>query len=184
MLRILRTLVLTLVLLMIGFLVVGFFLPTEYRVSRQIEIDAPPEAVHAYVGDLSRWDEWTPWKEMDPALKITLGEKTAGVGASQSWTGSDGPGSLEFKKSSPRDGVEFALYLQEGQEPIDAALQYAVANGKTNVEWSMAGDFDLPVFGGYMAWMVEKIVGPTYERGLESLKSKVEGKAPPSESTP
>jgi hypothetical protein len=178
MFRILRTLVLTVVLLIIAFVLVGFFLPTEYRVRRTIEIDAPPEVVHTYVGDLKKWGEWTPWKEMDPALEVTLGDKTTGVGATQSWSGADGSGSLEFKKSSAQDGVEFAWSLQEGEYQCDGALQYAVANGKTNVEWSMAGDFDIPVVGGYFRWTMDALVGPTFERGLEKLKNRVEGKIP------
>ncbi|MFG0334978.1 MAG: hypothetical protein ACF8TS_16600, partial [Maioricimonas sp. JB049] len=43
------------------FLVVAYLLPDSYRIERRIVIDAPPEEIHAWVGHLKRWPEWTVW---------------------------------------------------------------------------------------------------------------------------
>ena len=40
--------------------VVGLFLPRDYEVSRSIVIQASREAVHARVGELRAWPNWSP----------------------------------------------------------------------------------------------------------------------------
>lgn len=66
---------------MIVFVVGGMMLPMKYRLSRAIEIQAKPEAIHEYVGELKKWDMWAPWKEEDPNIVTSYGEITSGVGA-------------------------------------------------------------------------------------------------------
>ena len=102
--KILKTLISTIVILIVIVVVVGLFLPTSYTVERSIVIDAGPSQIHKYVGDLNNWNSWEPWSEGDPSLIITHGEKTKGVGASQSWVGNNGDGALTFTKDSPAEG--------------------------------------------------------------------------------
>ena len=40
---------------------IGLMLSPAYRVERSVVVDATPAQVHALVGDLARWEEWTPW---------------------------------------------------------------------------------------------------------------------------
>jgi len=75
-------------------IIVGLFLPSNYMVTRTVEISATPDQIHEYVGDLKRWPEWSPWKKADPTIEFTLGALTEGVGTSQSWTDKSGGGSL------------------------------------------------------------------------------------------
>ena len=64
-------------LLLIGLVMaVGVLLPTEYSLSRSLVINAYPEQIHKYVGDLTKWDLWSPRKEEDPSMVTTFGEKT------------------------------------------------------------------------------------------------------------
>ena len=107
--KILKTLLSIVIVLIIVVVVVGLFLPTSYTVERSIVIDAPPAKIHRYVGDLNNWNSWEPWREGDPSLVITHGEKTKGVGASQSWVGDSGDGALTFTKDSPTEGIEYEL---------------------------------------------------------------------------
>ena len=96
---------------MIVFVVGGTMLPTQYSLSRAIEIQAKPEAIHDYVGNWKKWDGWAPWKEEDPDIVTTYGEITYGVGASQSWMDSEGGGSLTLTKSSPEQGTNMICFL-------------------------------------------------------------------------
>lgn len=96
-------------LLFIVAIVVGFFLSNEFRVERSLVMQASPDAVYELVGDLEKWPIWGPWKDADEALKVTLGEQTQGVGASQSWVGTDGGGRLVFTAADPLEGVTFDL---------------------------------------------------------------------------
>lgn len=147
-----KSLLIALIILIIILIIVGLFLPTEYSVSRSTIIDASPEEIHDYVGDLKKWNAWEPWREEDPSIVITCGEKTSGVGASQPWTGKDGDGSLIFTSSSPINGVEYDLFFDQGKyECKSAMLYYPVNEGKTKVTWSMKGDMNTPIVRGYLA---------------------------------
>ena len=105
------------ILLIISFaficlVVIGLFLPTEYTVTRSINIDSTQEKIHKYVGELNNWDKWSPWLESDPTIKVNVGEKTSGVGATQSWEGKDGSGSLVFTATDPQKGID-SVHLKE-----------------------------------------------------------------------
>lgn len=161
----------------LAFVLVGALLSREYRSSRSVVVNAPPAKVHALVDELKRWDEWTPWKEMDPTIVTTYGPKTSGVGATQSWTGADGTGRLVITKSDPATGVEFDLVFNDGGEdmPAKAWITYAPSGGSTTVEWGMTGTMDVPVIGGYLAKMSDLMVGGMFEDGLAKLKTRAEG---------
>ncbi len=157
-----------------AFVAMGSFLPTTYLVSRTVTIEADAATIHKVVGDLKKWDLWAPWKDEDPTILTTFGEKTTGVGASQSWVGKDGDGSLTFTASSPTRGIEYDLYFDKGAYQCWAAMLYKPEGNKTVVEWVMKGNMDTPVLGGYVAMMMDSAVGGMFERGLYKLKEVVE----------
>ena len=165
-----------LLILIAIFIVIGLFLPKDYTVSRSIVIDSDSETIHQYVGDLSNWELWSPWIESDPTLEIKLGEKTKGEGASQSWRGEDGSGSLTFVKSDPERGVQYDLDFNDGQYKCVASFDYESQGDSTKVTWNMQGSMDVPIIGGYLASKVDSLVGLEFEKGLEKLKNVVENK--------
>lgn len=163
--------VVLLVLLIIA-AVVGFLLPHDYRVEESVVINAKPSKIHELVGDLRRWDDWTPWKEMDPTVKVEFGAETKGVGASQTWTGKDGTGFLKFTASDEDKGIEYEMKLDE--MPANGAIRYERVGDGTKVTWSMSGDMDMPVIGGYFALLAPRLIGGSFEKGLEKLKAQAE----------
>ena len=173
--KVLRTLFSIIVVIIIVVVVVGLFLPTSYTVERSIVIDAPPNQIHKYVGNLENWGTWEPWREEDPTIVVTRGEKTKGVGASQSWVGDSGDGALTFTKDSPTEGIEYDLVFDGGTYVCRGAMIYdPLEDGETKVTWTMTGDMGTPVIGGYFALMMDSMVGQTFDKGLSNLKSAVE----------
>ena len=160
---------------------VGFVLPTDFAVAKSVTIDAEPAQVHAWVGDLQKWPEWGPWHEDDPTMVTTLGDKTVGVGANQSWTGKDGDGELTLTESDPATGIAYDMaFIMDGERyPSSAVMSYEKVDGGTQVTWSMEGDVGgmmPPVIAGYMnTFMMKGSIGDMFERGLAALKGKVEG---------
>lgn len=173
--RLVKNLLLAILIILILIVVVGLFLPTSYTVERSVVIDAGPEKVHEYVGDLNKWEEWAPWKEEDPSIVVTKGEKTKGVGASQYWVGDSGDGALTITKDSPEEGIEYDLVFEGGLYECQSAVMYEeLKDGDTKVTWEMNGDMNSPIIGGYFALMMDSMVGEMFDRGLNNLKSKVE----------
>lgn len=160
--------------LFITAIVVGFFLSNEFSVSRSTVVDASPEEVYKLVGDLESWPIWGPWKDADEALKVTLGEQTKGVGASQSWVGTDGDGRLVFTSADPQEGVSFDLLFNEDAFANTSSITYEKGEGGLVVTWQMAGKVPAPVVGGYLARMMPDMVSPMFDDGLAKLKKAVE----------
>ena len=176
--KILKTLLSIVIVLIVIVVVVGLFLPTSYTVERSIVIDAPPAKIHEYVGDLKKWSDWEPWREGDPTIVITHGEKTKGVGASQSWVGDSGDGALTFTKDSPIEGIEYDLVFDDGTYESQSAVKYSpLEDGETEVTWIMTGDMGTPVIGGYFVLMMDSMVGKMFDNGLVNLKNTVEGQS-------
>src|SRR5690242_10159044 len=77
--------------------------PPEFRVSRSTAIAAPPADVFPQVNDLHNMNEWSPWLEPDPNIKLTYEGPAAGKGASYSWEGNNqvGAGKLTIVDSHP-----------------------------------------------------------------------------------
>jgi len=173
--RAIKTLFTVIFALAVLILVVGILLPSSYTVERSVVIEASPDEVHKYVGDLKKWEEWTPWKEDDPTIVVTYGEETKGVGASQYWVGDSGTGSLTFTKDSPEEGVEYDLTFDGGAYECKSAMKYNPLSGnETKVTWTMAGDMGQSIVGGYLVLMMDSMVGGMFDKGLSNLKNKVE----------
>ena len=162
-----------LVLLILG--VVGYFLPTQYAISKSITIAASSDKIHEYVGDLNKWQEWTPWKGKDPDIEIILGDKTTGIGATQSWKDKHGGGSLVFTAWSPDKGIEYDLFFQGGKYKSKSVIAYTSStNKKTKVKWTLRGDTNVSIIGGYLALFMKYSVGSMFQEGLDQLKIMVE----------
>lgn len=170
-----KRILMALILLVTVLAVVGLFLPTRYTVSRSIAIAADRERIHEHVGDLEKWDTWTPWREADPSLVIALGGQTRGVGASQSWSGRDSTGVLTLTMSSPQQGIEYDLFFDGGDFQSVATIRYESLGDGTTVTWTMDGRMDAPLIGGYLAAAMDVWAGPMLARGLEKLKAVAEG---------
>lgn len=173
--RFIKTAAVVLIILIVTVAVIGLFLPAKYSVESSIVINAAPEKVHNYVSDLKKWDEWAPWKEEDPSIVVTLGEKTSGAGASQSWVGDSGTGALTITESSPDNGIKYDLLFDGGTyECRGSVMYYRLPDGNTRVTWDMSGDMGKSLTSGYFALLMDTMVGNMFEKGLKNLKNVVE----------
>jgi uncharacterized membrane protein len=156
---------------------VGFALPAGYAVERSVVIDAPRERVHALVADLEQWPRWQPWQDEDPTIEITIGEKSAGFGATQSWSGESGSGEHTFTLSDQDRGIVYDLSIEGGTWSAVGAVSYEVVPGNdaaTRVVWTMTGDNSESFIGRYFNLAVDAMVGPMFERGLAKLEQAAE----------
>jgi uncharacterized protein YndB with AHSA1/START domain len=174
MIKALKIVLVVVAILGVAFVGIGFALPSDYQVERSVVIDADSPRVHAYVGNLARWPDWTPWQDADPTVRITRGARTSGVGAHQSWVGDGGSGELTFTESSPQTGIVYDLSFDEGAYRSEAAMRYHAEGTSTRVTWTMEGDVGMNIVGRYFAFMMDSMVGPMFESGLADLKTNVE----------
>src|SRR3954451_4901742 len=101
--RFLKRLLIGVVLLIAAFLVVVWFQPDDYRLTRSTVIAAPAARVFAQVNDLKKWHDLSPWAKLDPNDRVTFAGPQSASGAMITWDGHDkiGAGTLTIMESRP-----------------------------------------------------------------------------------
>jgi len=160
----------------VGVLVaVGFVLPRQVHVERSVSIARPATEVFPLTNSLSRFNDWSPWADIDPAAKITFAGPDSGVGASMHWTGNSkvGTGTDTIVESVADRHVGLELEFS-GRDKARSSIELVPAGGGTTVTWTFDMDAGVGPVGRYFGLLMDKFIGPDYERGLGRLKSLAE----------
>lgn len=174
--KLIKFLFIGLVGLLVLLLVVGMVLPNEYEVTRSTNIEAPPVIVYGQVNDLTKWEAWSPWKERDPGMKITYGDKSIGEGASYSWTGDvSGSGTLTIIGAEMGSRIDTRVEF-DGQGEGNGFWTFEPDGNGTKATWGMKGTMPKPM-GGFMVGMMDGWLGPDFEQGLAGVKREAEAEA-------
>lgn len=160
--------------ILLAIAVVGVIIPNKVNVKRSIEIKGTPEQIHDYVNNLEQWSKWGPWASMDPSMKTTIGEIKSGVGASQSWQGEGGNGSLTITSSSIEKGIVYDMLFEGDPGVYQAGLTYQPQGDTVRVTWYMTGEMKPIIIGNYFSLLMDSLVGDSFEQGLNTLKRTVE----------
>jgi len=170
-----KLLIKLLVLVLVVFFGVGLLLPTEYGVTREIVIDAPPEQIHDHLDDFRSWLAWSPFHAEDPDMELTYTGPESGVGHKQDWESETiGDGSIEILESDPTSGLTYRLWFGDTDQTARSRIAFEPVEDGTKVVWSMSGDAAGSILGRWFGLMMDSLVGPSYEEGLASLKTVVE----------
>ena len=151
--------------------------PNTFEVQRSITIKAPPEKVYALIDDFHRWQEWSPWEKLDPAMQRTFTGPASGKGAAYAWLGNSKVGSGRMEITDPQPPSKIAIQLDfitpfEGHNIAEFGLQ-PQADG-TQVTWTMRGP--TPYISKVMQVFVsmDKLIGKDFEAGLANMKAVAE----------
>jgi len=177
--RFLKRLLVGLALLAATFLVVVWFQPDDYRLTRSTAIAAPAAAVFGHVNDLKKWDDWSPWAKLDPNAKVTFSGPQAGVGASFRWDGNDkvGAGTMTITESKPDQRVATRTdFVKPFTGTSHSDFVFSEQGSRTNVIWTMAGKQSFVGKAICLFVSMEQTLGPEFEKGLAQLKQVSEGK--------
>jgi hypothetical protein len=154
--------------------------PNEYKVVRTTTIAAPPEKVFANVNDFHRWDAWSPWAKIDPAMKVTFAGPPAGNGAIYNWSGDEkaGEGSMLISDSMSNDHVTIQLsFIRPYVSNAVITLGFQPEGSGTKTTWTMTGKNNFALKAISLFYSMDRMVGPDFERGLSQLKAVAEAPA-------
>lgn len=153
---------------------IGVFLPGTARVERRIEIEAPAATVFALINDFRQINQWSPWVDVDPNARITMAGPLRGAGATMTWDGQIvGRGSQVIVDSQPYEQVISQVIL-DGQSPAISRFKLESIEAGTLVVWTFERKAGLNLAARYFGLLLERIVGPDFEKGLAGLKRMAE----------
>ena len=156
--------------------------PDTYHVERSAVIAAPPAAVHAVLEDFRRFNEWSPWLELDPDMKQTLEGPPTGAGSSLHWVGKGeaGEGRMTITESTPPSSVTEKLEFIKPFSSV-AEIHFAITpeGDGSRVTWSMDGKADFMTKVMCLFASMDSMIGPDFEQGLASLQRVAESAPAP-----
>jgi len=174
----LKKIFLALVALIVIFCVAVTMQPASYRIIRSTKIAAPPSAVFAQVNDFHKWEAWSPWAKLDPAMKITYEGPAAGAGSIYKWVSAKsdvGEGQMTLLESKPGELVRIKLdFIKPFQDTATTEFTFKPEGHGTNVSWTMSGDRNFVSKAVCMFMNMDKMVGGDFEAGLAKLKAVAE----------
>ncbi|NBV41813.1 transcriptional regulator [bacterium] len=169
--------VIVLIALFLGYIAMQ---PSHYVISRSVSINAPVSDIFPLINNPKQMNSWNPWVAMEPTTPMTYSGPESGVNARADWTDGKqlGTGSATIVESVAESKVVTRVEFTKPQ----AMLQYSeitliASNNQTKATWTVSGNngFVPRLFCFFMN--MEKMVGGTMEKGLQTLKTTVESQA-------
>ena len=161
-----------------GVLVAAALQPDSFRIARSLAIAAPPDRIYPLIADFHRWGGWSPYEELDPAMKREIGGPPSGVGATYAWAGDSqaGAGTMRITEAAPPSRVVIDLAFTEPFEANNTALFTLAPEGDgTLVTWAMEGKSSFPFKVMGLFFDADQMIGQDFETGLANLKREAEG---------
>jgi uncharacterized protein YndB with AHSA1/START domain len=173
--KIIKTLLIVLVVLVSALVAVGLMMPSSYRVERTTLINASTDKVYGLIADPREWKKWSVWNQRDPNMKITYSGTTSGAGAKWAWESkSEGSGSMTFIQAEPNRVIEYALAFPDMGMSSRGTLTLSGEGSGTKVSWTNEGDVGKnPLMHLFVPFM-DGMVGPDFAAGLANLKALAE----------
>jgi len=163
--------------LIVAFLIIVALQPSGFSVARSITIKAPPAAPFAQVNNLHKWQAWSPFEKLDPAMKRSLEGPEEGVGAIYRWAGNDqaGEGSMTIVESRPGELVRIQLdFIKPFAGKAEAQFVFKAEGAGSSVSWIMLGHNNFIGKAMCLFMNMDKCVGDQFAEGLASLKTIAE----------
>lgn len=181
--RFLIEILISLILVALFFVGLGFMLPSTAYIERSIDVERPLIHVYDTLNSNRRYTEWAPWKLVDPKVQFTPSMTTEGVGTGVSWTSNHkdlGNGEQEIT----------AAALQLEGETRSATIDYRLRpapglNGTSRITikpadigvkviWSFQTNFGADLVARYRGLYLDGRLGDEMQVGLARLKGLVE----------
>jgi len=147
--------------------------PNTMHVERQILIQAPDDIIFILINDLKNWKRWSPYENLDPAMKKTFSGADSGVGAIYGWDGNNkaGAGCVEFARSMPNALIGIVLTMIR---PFSATnqVEFRLQSQRhgTLVTWAMDATPNFISKAMSLVMDLDKLIGGQFDEGLANLK--------------
>lgn len=151
--------------------------PSHFEITREMQMNAAAEQIFPYINNSRKANDWMPWKESDPSVKMVYSGPEEGVGSVSTWDGEGqmGTGKAEVVESVSNKSVKTQLTYTKPMEMSQLAeISLAPQASGTVVRWSVTGENTFIGRFFCLFMNMDKMVGSEFEKGLTKLKGIVE----------
>lgn len=153
------------------FVAISFFISKDYSVERTIVINAEPSEIYPYVVDLKEWSKWGVWFKRDPNMELEFSGPDRAIGMRSEWKSeTEGNGEMEITQLEHNRRVLYRLYFPDFDMGSNGAVEIKPTSNGSIVTWRDEGTVDNNPINRYFALMMDGMIGPDFEMGLENLK--------------
>ncbi len=150
---------------------INAMVPSEYQISKSMQINAPSDKVFQYIANLKHWEQWSPLNQKDGSLKNTYLGPTDTIGAVMNWTSEhSGRGSLIVTELSHNQQVSYFQKVIDTGEVAKGQLKLNSEGEQTSIVWEVRGQ---NTFFGKFLWLMNRMsskLDEDFELGLIRLK--------------
>jgi hypothetical protein len=177
--KIIKTILLSLLGIVVVLLVAAAFFKKEYKISREITIAKPKQEVFDYVKLLKNQNNYSVWATADPAMVSEFRGTDGTVGFVSAWDSKVkdvGKGEQEIIGIKEGERIDYELRFILPMQSTDHAYMTteALSEGTTKVKWGFNGKMDYPTNLMLLFLDFDKMLGPDLDKGLSKLKTILE----------
>ena len=176
--KIFKKILIVLAILLLVISAIGlFFFSSHIHVERSIVINQNKSMVFDFTGDLKNYNQWSPWYEFDTTAQYSYSSVTSGVGASVNWKSENdkvGNGSMTIVEVVNDSMMVLDLNFMEDGVAKGTYFFTPEGNG-TKLTWGLDFEAGMNPLLRIMGKFMDKMIGPDFDRGLNKLKTILEG---------
>ena len=170
--------IISLLIVIALFVVIGLFLPASRTVSHSVETNRPMSTVNDILSSFTRFKDWNALINHDPRMQLTTSGPESGVGAALAFSSSQhsiGSGKWEIKEIVPGEKIVYALDTPgRGKNKTMTFRFERTGQRKQNVEITQrySVDYGWDLLGRYAGTLyVNSEIGADIKRGLTKLSN-------------
>lgn len=161
--------------------IIGLVIPSSVKISRGIIVNADSIKVYQQLSDVKDWGKWMPWVTADEGALVQTSPVTNAPGSFFKWKGLNlkNNGTISFLILSP-DYIT-TKYELEGMNDSEGGFRIrSIPNNlsQTEVQWFMEYKLKWYPWERFYGIFLDHIIGPSFDKGLQELKSYLEEAAP------
>lgn len=173
--KFLKRIIVLIIALAVIYCVAGLFGPSDYKVERSREINAPIEIVFEQVSKFNNWNGWSPWKEKDSTASYIISGDDGMIGTKYEWTGDPeiaGKGSMTVTEMELDKKFAYDLeFTEPWQMKSKGYFELSFSDETTTISWVDEGDIPFIQRPMMLFMDLDDMIGPDFERGLFKIDS-------------
>ncbi|GIX35501.1 MAG: polyketide cyclase [Lysobacteraceae bacterium] len=165
-------LLISILIVLVLFVVVGLFLPSDRVFQHTVETNYPVRMAYDLMNGFRRFPEWYPLRAHDPDVQFSVAGPERGEGAKLYYTSlreEIGSGSFEIVHSVDNELIEYAIESPAMGVNKRAVVEFEPKGKTVQITWTYTVDYGWDLLGRYAGLYVNRTVGDDVKAALGNV---------------